>query len=112
MIVEVEITQDDIGRGKCKSASKCAAALAINKRLKSGTDCFVSPNFTSFINDGDDCATTIDTPPELKEFVRQFDYEQAKPCLIKIDIPVKYLNEVKTMMGVNTSFSLEEDKNG
>ncbi len=93
MIVTIDVTQEDIDRGRCKDCRTCPIALAILRVIRPGiallssTDFVIGPNGCSPFGQ---CQLKI--PRDAVCFIGKFDYFQpVQPFSFPLDIPGKFL---------------------
>lgn len=97
MLFKVEVTQKDISGGRPQRCSICPAALAVKRALK---DVAVEVEIMELETraylrvpgkpDGwRGLSVTVDSPPELVQFVRDFDaHRSVGPLTFELDLPL------------------------
>ena len=91
MRVRVEVTKNDIRRGRCGDCSNCPIARAV-KRATKIQNVNVDEDSISISNDGQ--SLYIDSSQKCTRFVQKFDSgEKVKPIVFLINVPKAILTK-------------------
>lgn len=89
MRVKIEVTQDDIEKGRRRGSQTCPVARAIKRRLKAGIKAAVYGR-AGFVKGW--LRHMSDMPGKTQRFVADFDSKRpVKPFTFTLNIPKEYL---------------------